>query len=151
MQHDVADLDRHAFPALHRALVGARHIGADLERQAVGAEEAEAITAARRIKLARLVDDPAAGVLDLAMQRIDILAAVCGQRDHLDAIGAGVVQPHDMVLVMPVRLEPRHAAACGNLDQAPVVRIELPLRGKVRHPIADIADLGNSGVHGQFL
>jgi hypothetical protein len=30
MQHDVADLDRHAFPALHLALVAARHVGAEI-------------------------------------------------------------------------------------------------------------------------
>ncbi len=151
VQHDMADLLRDAFPAGQFARGAAGDIGRNLERQAVLAEEAEAIAAAQRIELLRREHDLAAIVGDLGVQRIDIFAAVCGQRDDVDPLRVRRAQTHDIELVIALGCEVQHSVLLACVLQAPDVAIEGGLGGQIGHGIADMANFVDTCHNGNSL
>ena len=64
------------------------------------------VAAAGRGEVLRRADDLRAGFGQLGVKRIDIGAAGRSQRDHVDALGLGCAQPHDMMLMSAVIDQP---------------------------------------------
>ena len=144
VEHDVADLHRQAVPMADRPRGTARDIAGDFKLHPVRGEAAEAIAAARRGQVARLMHDPRTRCAHLFAQRVHIGAAVRRQRDHIDPAFIGLPQPHDVMFVMPRRLKPDHAIVRGNQFQPPRFLIEPLLCRKIDNPISDVTDFGNS-------
>jgi len=140
----MADLLRNAFPAGQFARGTARDVARDLERQAVLAEEAEAIAAAQRVELLGREHDLAAIIGDLGVQRIDIGAAVCGEGDDVDPLRVGCAQTHDIELVIALSGKVQHPVLLACFLEAPDVAIEGGLGGQIGHGIADMANFADT-------
>ena len=88
--------------------------------------------------------NPRAGAGHRGAQRIDIRAVPRRQRDQVNAVFIGLTQPHDVVLVVALGLQPDHAIAAWHRLQPERVGIVGRLSREVAHAITDIADFGNA-------
>src|SRR5690606_20340261 len=119
-------------------------IAGNLERKTVLREKPEPVAAAGARQLARLEDDPAAGVSNLAEQRIHIVAVRSGQRNDVDACLVAPAQTDAVELSAAFGCEVPHASMLCDLPQTPYIPIERPLRLEVRHAVAHVSNIRHS-------
>ena len=137
------------------ALRAARHVAGDLERQAVGREEAEAIAAARRGERARRVDDlrqPAA--CTFAVQRIHVGARLSAASAITSMwLLSARPQAHHVGLVAALRARARPGRrVLGTSLQAPLLQRRSAFSAsRSVDAIAHIADFGHSAHDGSLV
>jgi hypothetical protein len=84
------------------------------------------------------------------VQGVDIGAAVCGQRDHVDPLFFGLAQAHDMMLMRAIGGEIDHAVLLARLDQFPLVGIKGALGLQIGQGVTHITNFCNAA-HSGFL
>ncbi len=95
---EVREPDRDRFAFLNGAEVARRDVGGDLDDASVAVEEAESVTAAGSVDLARFVDDLHLLARQVDSEGVHVLHGGGAERYEVETLVVGSAQPQDVLL-----------------------------------------------------